>query len=172
MRVDAVAVCQVAVLVPAVEAGSGRRKQFHEPDTTFYQAACQQALFAELFRHLVVQAVEVFGGFRLLRKIQKFRHRRLHAEREFIVADGGVDFTHLAEAGHCAFVQLCQKPQFLLLGGNLRSRRRQVGNRVLALTEDGPLVAGRQEAAGETIEASRRDEAAFQHNETRQVLAL
>ena len=120
---------QIRVLIPA------RVHQHHEPDAALHHSPRQQAVGPELLRRLVVDAVHVERRRRLLRKVQQFRARRLHPERQLIRSDARRDL-RIARLGQLLLVQIPQRIQRRPLrvigvtpGGLLRYR---IGSPVLA----------------------------------------
>ena len=66
------------------------QEDLHEANALLDQAACQQAALAVFGRGRVVQAVEPARLFALPGNVQHGGHRRLHARRQLVVIDAGL----------------------------------------------------------------------------------
>ena len=72
--------------------------EFDEADATFHEPPGEQAFAPELGGQLPVKPVKILRRLGFLGEIEKLGHRRLHAEREFVILDRRLDFIHFAEA--------------------------------------------------------------------------
>src|SRR5436190_12739504 len=64
-------------------------KKLDETNPAFDEAPGRQALFAELFRFLLINAVKRPRLFRFFFELQRFGNRSLHLKGEFVALDPG-----------------------------------------------------------------------------------
>ena len=89
--------------------------ELHEAHAALDEATRQQAVPAHDLGLRIVDAVELFDGFRFALQIDGFRRFRLHAKGEFVGADAGVEFGVVGARGTEVAVQFVQEGELALL---------------------------------------------------------
>ncbi len=167
------AASQIAVLIPAVGADI-RAEHLDEANAALDQSPRQEALGREKLRRGIsgIHAVQPFGSGGFAAQVEQFRHRSLHAKSQLVVGDGGFDLVLVRMPVGARFIQLMQERQFLFLPARLRFLGPQVGDRFGPMLKYRTLKRRRQKSVAETIQPTRRDESAIEHDEAGQIAAL
>src|SRR5262245_3963997 len=163
---------QAAVLIPPIHPPSRWGKHFDKSHAAFDHAACQQALPAEFCSIGLVQPIEFPGSLRFTFQIQQLRYAGLHAKGKLVVRNRGFQLAHATQTIEHTLVEFAEETQFVRLQLGCFLSRLDIRNGMLAAPEQGSLVRGGEEAAAKQIEAARRNQAALEHREARQVITL
>ena len=146
----------------------------HEAHAPLHQSPGHEAPSAHGLGNLVVEPVHLPNGRRFLVHVQRFRHRHLHAEGQFVVLHPGPKVALQRVAFQVGPVEVVQQLNigFLTSGGGAR-RGLQIHDGNTFRLEGGSLVDGRQVSIGPVLGPAKAPGAADgKHHEGRQILVL
>ena len=132
---------------------------FDEPDAGLGEAACHQALAAEILGGAVADAVTLERSLAFIADVHQFRHGRLHAESQFVRLDDTLDLRALFFSVEQIAVQRLNKVELLALqlGRNVfvvEVAQRSGTDILVELANLGSLIKRRQKSAAVILRAA------------------
>ena len=141
---------QIAVLVPELAARAFVRFRvidLHHPHAALHEPARHEALLAEGFRDLLIEAVEFLRLVGFAAHIERLGCLALHAEGQLERLDARAEARVLGPRGGVALVELAQPVELRALLGGGPARVGEIRDRVLQVAHEGALEFPRQKTA-------------------------
>jgi len=169
----AVSADEAVVLIPAVAISAGTG-ELDEADATLNEAAGKEALAAKDFGliEIGIEAIHFFHGVGLAGEVEEIGDGGLHPEGGFVIQNGGFDLLFSGETGFRSGIELPHEVELPSLESGVRLGGIDIGDGGVSGVEDRALIGGRKVTGVEVVEATGRDEASVEDDESREILVL
>jgi hypothetical protein len=125
---------EAAMLIPTVGAVDRRAGQFDETHSAFDQAPRDKALGSERAGMFVirVQTIQLPCGVGFTLEVHQIGDSGLHAERQFVIGDGGFQLVAVALARQLVAIQFTHESELVFLQAPLGFQGLDIGHRICA----------------------------------------